>query len=275
MFFTTLLFIPQDHLEQCRQAIGCLESENIALKDELSHAEAKLSRLDLQKIALEGDLQRHQMILQDKDNSLKILQEKVENQSKCILSLEECCANMKLTIDQLKCKIEHAAVLEAELRTEIKSIQKIKSNQEHALSSCDEKIKQLQKTLMNSENERRILSERLESSQQNISETKRQNQSMLTQLQKYQEQVANLEIQKSNIDSQLKLLQWKGTTEDSNRYDKPSYSTKFEKEVDVDDRGISNAFSKGELDQVSNIASTQQKIVSSYIFLYFFYFTKV
>lgn len=240
-------------MEQCRQAISCLESENIALKDELSHAEAKLSRLDLQKVALEGDLQRHQMILQDKDNSLKLLQEKVENQSKCLISLEECCANMKLTIDQLKCKVEQSAVLEAELRTEIKHIQKIKSNQEYILSSSEEKIKQLQKSLINSENERRILSERLESSQQSVAETKRQNQSILTQLQKCQEQVTNLSLAKAQTDSQLKLLQWKGTTEDSNRYEKSNYSNKFDKEINVDYRGTVNALNKNELGQVSNI----------------------
>lgn len=229
-----------------------MESENIGLKDELSHAEAKLSRLDLQKIALEGDLQRHQMILQDKDNSLKVLQEKVENQSKCIVSLEECCANMKLTIDQLKSKIEQAAVIEAELRAELKHIQKIKSNQEHILNSSDEKIKQLQKSLINSENEQRILSERLEASLQSISETKRQNQSIVAQLQKYQEQVANLEIQKSNIDSQLKLLQWKGTTVDSNRYDRSNCSGKCDKEINIDDRANTDVhqFKSNEYGQV-------------------------
>lgn len=255
-------------MEQCRQAIACLESENIGLKEDLSHAEAKLSRLDLQKIALEGDLQRHQMILQDKDNSLKMLQEKVENQSKCIISLEECCANMKLTIDQLKSKVEQAAVLEAELRAEIKHIQKIRSNQEHVLSSSEEKIKQLQKALINSENEQRILSERLESSLQIVSETKRQNQSVMTQLQKYQEQVANLEVQKSNIDSQLKLLQWKGTTEDSNRYDKSNYnSSKFDKEIDMDDRGNSNVhqFKNSEYGQVSDLIA----IFRSYYYYYY------
>ncbi|XP_063706276.1 rootletin [Culicoides brevitarsis] len=252
----------EDHLEQCRQAISCLETENNSVKDELAHAEAKLSRLDLQKIALEGDLQRHQMILQDKDNSIKMLQEKVENQSKCIASLEECCANMKLTIDQLKSKIEQSAVLEAELRAEIKHVQKIKSNQEQMLINCDEKNKQLQKALLNSENEQRILSERLESAQQNVAETKRQNQSIATQLQKYQEQVANLEIQKSNIDSQLKLLQWKGTNEDSNRYDNSSFSNKMDKDFEVDSRpNHYGEFVQSDIQQNKKISSLENELM--------------
>lgn len=239
-------------MEQCRQAVSCLENENHTLKDGLSHAEAKISRLDIQKIALQGDLQRHQIVLQDKDSNLKALQEKIECQSNDISSLEECCANMKLTIDQLKSKIEQAGMLETELRTEIKNLQKIKSNQEHNLSNDNDKIKQLQKTLLNSENERRILSDRLESSQQSMIETKRQNQSILTQLQRCQEQIASLEIQKSSIDSQLKLLQWKESNVDSNRFE-TNFPARFEKDSDANNVANMKLVNRTESQSVSKI----------------------
>lgn len=66
-----------------------MESEKRHLQDELSRSENRASKLDLQRIALEGDIQRLQMVLQEKENHLRNCQERLDSQSKTSTQLEE------------------------------------------------------------------------------------------------------------------------------------------------------------------------------------------
>lgn len=79
----------QDRLEKCRQAELKLESEKRHLQDELTRSENRASKLDLQRIALEGDIQRLQMVLQEKENHLRNCQERLDSQSKTSAQLDE------------------------------------------------------------------------------------------------------------------------------------------------------------------------------------------
>lgn len=49
-----------------------LETEKQKLREELSRCESRSARLEIQRIAMEGDLNRLQMILQEKDSHLQV-----------------------------------------------------------------------------------------------------------------------------------------------------------------------------------------------------------
>lgn len=59
------------------------------LQEELSRCENRASKLDLQRIALEGDIQRLQMAFQDKDNQIRNVQERLENQCRSTAQIED------------------------------------------------------------------------------------------------------------------------------------------------------------------------------------------
>lgn len=111
-------------------------------------------------------------------------------------------------MDQLKERLQNAAIIETELRGELNCIQKERSEQMHLITSTQEKLKHMQKTLSNSENERRILSDRLESTQTSMNEVHRSQQSQQDVIQRLQNQIAELEVQKSTIEAQLRIAKW-------------------------------------------------------------------
>lgn len=55
-----------------RNANNQLENERQKLKDDLTRCESRSARLEIQRIALEGDLNRLQMILQEKDIHIQV-----------------------------------------------------------------------------------------------------------------------------------------------------------------------------------------------------------
>lgn len=124
------------------------------------------------------------------------------------------CVALKSTVDQLKDRLQTAAVAEAELRAEINSLQKERNEQGHNVVVGQDKMKYLQKSLTNSENERRVLAERLEAAQGSINELRRSQQSQQDSLQRFQEQVAEMEVQKSALESQLRISKWSQETND-------------------------------------------------------------
>lgn len=62
----------QDKLEKLRQAFNRAEVEKRSLHEELSRSESRATKLELQRLGLEGDLQRLQMVLQEKDATIQV-----------------------------------------------------------------------------------------------------------------------------------------------------------------------------------------------------------
>lgn len=79
----------QDRLEKSKQNEAKLENEKRHLLDEISRYEARSNKLDLQRIALEGDIQRLQMTLQEKENNLRNYQERLETQQRSSAQIED------------------------------------------------------------------------------------------------------------------------------------------------------------------------------------------
>lgn len=117
-------------------------------------------------------------------------------------------------MDQLKERLQNAAITEAELRAEINGLQKDRNEQGHSVMAGQDKLKFLQKSLTNSENERRVLGERLEAAQTSVNDLRRSQQSQQDQLQRLQEQMAEMEVKKSALESQLRITKWSQETND-------------------------------------------------------------
>lgn len=198
----------EERLEKCRQSVARLEAEKRHLQEELSRSEGRASKLDLQRVALEGDIQRLQMAMQEKDCQLRNIQERWENASKSATQLEDRCVALKTTIDQLKDRVQSAAIAETELKAEINSLHKERSDQNQHLLIEQDKTKHIQKSLTNSENERRVLAERLDQAQNGLNELRRSQQHAQDSVQRLQEQLADMEVQKSSLESQLRIVRW-------------------------------------------------------------------
>jgi rootletin len=198
----------EERLEKCRQNVARLETEKRHLQDELARTEGRASKLDLQRVALEGDIQRLALQIQEKDSSLRNVQERLEQTQRGNTQLEDRCVALKTTVDQLKDRLQAAAITETELRAEITGLHKERSDQGQHVAIGQDKIKQIQKSLTNSENERRVLSERLDQAQNTVNELRRVQQSNQDNLQRMQEQLAEMEVQKSSLESQLRIAKW-------------------------------------------------------------------
>ncbi|XP_024884734.1 uncharacterized protein LOC112462900, partial [Temnothorax curvispinosus] len=101
------------------------------------------------------------------------LQDRFDTQSRTTASLEERCASLKSTIEQLKLSLEKASATESELKSEINLLRHNVMEITTSSQSNNEKLKQLQKQLSNAENE-----------------------------------LANNEVQRSALESQLRLSTW-------------------------------------------------------------------
>lgn len=118
------------------------------------------------------------------------------------------CVALKTTVDQLKERLQVAAITETELRGELNCLQKQGAEQSHNAIANQDKMKQIQKSLSSSENERRILNERLDAAQNTINDLRRSQQSQQDSIQRQQEQLAEMEVQKSALESQLRIAKW-------------------------------------------------------------------
>lgn len=71
------------------------------------------------------------------------IQEKCENQSRTIASLEERCVSLKSTIDQMNVSLERAAQNESDLKTELQALQRNLMDASSSSHSSTEKLKQV------------------------------------------------------------------------------------------------------------------------------------
>lgn len=63
----------QDKLEKFKIALVKLEADKRALQEELSRNENRSTKLELQRMSAEGDIQRLQMMLQEKDATIQVI----------------------------------------------------------------------------------------------------------------------------------------------------------------------------------------------------------
>lgn len=61
-----------EKMEKMKASIAHLESEKRGLQDELTRAEGRAGKLELQRVSLEGDIQRLQMMLHEKEANMQV-----------------------------------------------------------------------------------------------------------------------------------------------------------------------------------------------------------
>lgn len=59
-------------MDKLRTVVNKLENEKRNLQEDLGRTEARSTKMELQRMSLEGDLQRLQMILQEKDVNIQV-----------------------------------------------------------------------------------------------------------------------------------------------------------------------------------------------------------
>jgi rootletin len=69
------------------------------------------------------------------------IQDRADVQSRTVASLEERCASLKVTIDQLNLSLEQAATTDRDLRTEIKDLQRTLMDTSAHSQTAGEKLK--------------------------------------------------------------------------------------------------------------------------------------
>lgn len=62
----------QEKLDKLKQVLNKVENEKRNLQEELSKNESRATKLELQRMSLEGDLQRLQMMFQEKDANIHV-----------------------------------------------------------------------------------------------------------------------------------------------------------------------------------------------------------
>lgn len=62
----------QEKLDKLKQVLNKVENEKRNLQEELSKSESRATKLELQRMSLEGDLQRLQMMFQEKDANIHV-----------------------------------------------------------------------------------------------------------------------------------------------------------------------------------------------------------
>lgn len=63
----------KERLEKLKLHMSQLEVEKRNLQDELTQTESKATKLEILRIGLDGDLQRLQMMLQEKDSHIQVI----------------------------------------------------------------------------------------------------------------------------------------------------------------------------------------------------------
>lgn len=62
----------KDKIEKMKVTLARLEAEKRGLQEELARTENRSTKLELQRMSAEGDLQRLQMMLQEKDGTIQV-----------------------------------------------------------------------------------------------------------------------------------------------------------------------------------------------------------
>lgn len=62
----------EEKLEKMKIALVKLEADKRVLQEELGRAENRSTKLELQRMSAEGDIQRMQMMLQEKDVTIQV-----------------------------------------------------------------------------------------------------------------------------------------------------------------------------------------------------------
>ncbi|CAM1323538.1 Uncharacterised protein at_DN2183 [Pycnogonum litorale] len=147
-----------------------LENEVRNQRHALNSSEALITELKVTKHALEGDLNKVRMIVQDKNTEMKVLKERIESMNKNVSVLNDKNVSFQLTVDKLTTSLNKSTEGQNELQDKVMDLNKSLSETTSSSFDWQSKSQQLQSMLQNSERDRGTLHEQVEKSRRKIDE---------------------------------------------------------------------------------------------------------
>ncbi|CAF0803068.1 unnamed protein product [Rotaria sp. Silwood1] len=181
-----------------------LSDDKRLLKRALDESEARATELEMNKRALEGEIQRLNMILTDKDTEIQVHQERCETLIRQIQEREDKCQSLQLSVDRLSLTLAKAEEGESSLKTRVQSLNQTISQSNYQTADLQQKLGTIQNALQSSESERRVAQEKLEQARSQISELKKQNHELLERVHHLQNEVTDSDMRRHELENQLR-----------------------------------------------------------------------
>lgn len=182
-----------DDLERSRQKLEELK----AISD------SKLSKAEVNMRALEGDLNRMALVMQQKEGHISALEDKCNGMQRNNADLEERCASLTMTVEQLNISLEKAAQAEQDWKDKFNGVSRNANEGLAQISQMNEKLRSLLREKAALEQEKNNLTEKWEAVTVTLQDFKRQVQSLTEKNQKLR--IEAEDMARAAIDKQLKM----------------------------------------------------------------------
>ena len=204
----------EDTVKSRDDAIRSLRSDKEMQKEELekirqrldegrAQYDSKWAKAEVQIRALEGDLNRATIVLSQKDSHIQALEEKCSVMHRNVSELEERCASLTMTVEQLNISLEKSGQSERDWKEKFNTASRNSSECSVQLNAATEKLRSFQREKAILEQERNNLNEKWETTSAALQDFKRQVQVLAEKNQKLRQQTE--EMTRNAIDKQLKV----------------------------------------------------------------------
>ncbi|XP_021966224.1 rootletin isoform X2 [Folsomia candida] len=175
----------EDAMKARDDSVRVLKGEKEALRDDHERGRAKweesksqndsrLAKAEVNMRALEGDLNRMALVLQQKEGHISALEEKCNGMARSNADLEERTASLTMTVEQLNISLEKSAQAESDWKDKYHSVSRNASENSAQNSALGEKLRSLQREKAMLEQERANLGEKWEAATAALQDFKRQ-----------------------------------------------------------------------------------------------------
>ncbi len=146
------------------------------MQDTLNEAESQIARLEVGRKGLEGDQQRMQIALDEKESEIKVranssvmgaasnisippfqaLKSKCDGLTRGVTRLEDKCSGLSATVDGLNSQLDRSAQNEGELQVRVDELSRSLHATSSNSNSVHEQLSQLQRALAGTEAEKEV-----------------------------------------------------------------------------------------------------------------------
>lgn len=180
-----------------------LERSRQKLEELKGLSDSKLSKAEVNMRALEGDLNRMALVLQQKDGHIAALEDKCNGMQRSNGDLEERCGSLTMTVEQLNIALEKAAQAEQDWKDKFNGVSRNANEGLAQINQMNEKLRSLLREKATLEQERNNLSEKWEAATVTLQDFKRQVQNLSEKNQKLR--IEAEDNARAIIDKQLKM----------------------------------------------------------------------
>lgn len=180
-----------------------LERSRQKLEELKGLSDSKLSKAEVNMRALEGDLNRVALVLQQKDGHISALEDKCNGMQRNNGDLEERCASLTMTVEQLNIALEKSAQAEQDWKDKFSGVSRNANEGLSQINQMNEKLRSLQREKQTLEQEKNNIAEKWEAATVTLQDFKRQVQNLSEKNQKLR--IEAEDMTRAAIDKQLKM----------------------------------------------------------------------